>query len=143
LLATSGCSLWRLQPPAVTLANLQVIEATFFEQRFAVKLRVQNPNDLEIPIRGVSFELLLNGQPFARGVSDQAATLPRLGETVLEITAVSDLTGLLRQLHEWRKGDRPSLSYELKGRLVTDLVKDLTFAHRGTLDPPQSSGDKH
>ncbi len=64
-----------------------------------------NPNDVEIPLTGLNFEVEVNGQPFARGVSNKPVTVPRLGEEILEVTAVSTLANVLRQITEWKSGE--------------------------------------
>ncbi len=138
-----GCVLW-LKPPTVTLVSLDVLEANFFEQRYALKLRVQNPNDRDIRLTGLSFEVELNDQPFAKGVSDKPVILKGLCETMVEVTAVSDLAGVLRQVDEYRQGNRKSVSYRIKGRLVTGffISWDWDFVNSGAFDLPISSKDR-
>ena len=138
----SGCAGLRLQPPSVTLVSLKVVEASLFEQRFTFKLRVQNPNDRDIPITGMSFEVNLNDRPFAKGVSNKPVILPRLGEALVEVTAVSDLSGIIRQINELSKGQLTSLSYHIKGRLVTASFPDLSFENSGLIDMPASGQDR-
>jgi LEA14-like dessication related protein len=70
---------------SVTVASVNLIEASLLEQRFAFKLRIQNPNDMDIPVTGMSFEIILNDQSFAKGVSNKPVTLARLSETLLEV----------------------------------------------------------
>ena len=131
-----GCAGLRLQPPSVTVASLDLIEASLLEQRFTFKLRVQNPNDVDIPVTGISFEIKLNDKPFAKGVSDKPVKLTRLSETTMEVTAVSDLSGIIRQINELRRGKLNSVSYLIKGRIVTDFNIGLNFENSGTLDIP-------
>ncbi|MBU2053782.1 MAG: LEA type 2 family protein [Proteobacteria bacterium] len=133
VLLLAGCAGMMLQSPSVTLAGMEVLEATLFEQRFAFKLRVQNPNAMEIPITGLSFSVELNNQPFAKGVSDKPVTVPPLGEAVLEVTAVSGLGGILRQIKELRHPNRDSVSYRIKGRLMTGSFGSLDFDENGRL----------
>jgi len=136
VMLAAGCAGLRLQSPPVTLVSMNVIEASLFEQRFAFKLRVQNPNDIDIPLTGVSFEIKLNDQPFAKGVSNKPVSLPPLGEAVLEVTAVSDVSSLLRRIRELRKGNRGSLSYHIKGRLISGSLPEITFENSGTIGIP-------
>ena len=89
VLLMGGCAGMGIQTPSVTVASIEVIEAGLFEQRLAFKLRVLNPNNVEIPINGLSFEVELNGEPFAKGVSDKAVKVPRMGEAMLDVTAVT------------------------------------------------------
>jgi LEA14-like dessication related protein len=139
LLVLTGCAAMTLQPPSVTLAHLEVIEAGLFEQRFAFKLRLLNPNNRELDIAGLTFEVELNGQPFAKGVSNKPVKVPRLGEALLEVTAVSGLAGILRQLNEAAQGSRRAMTYRIKGRLLTDPYGSLPFDESGTLDLPRLS----
>jgi LEA14-like dessication related protein len=67
------------------VAGVEPIPGEGLEMRFNVKLRIQNPNDAPIEYNGVSLELDLNGQSFASGVSDQSGTVPRFGETVIDV----------------------------------------------------------
>lgn len=134
-----GCSgLDIRQPPSVTLAGIEVIEANLFEQRLALKLRVLNPNNVEIPVNGLSFEVELNGEPFAKGVSDRAVRVPRLGEAVLEVTAVTGLAGILRQLQGLSRGSNDALPYRIKGRLVIGSSLGIDFDERGRLEMPRA-----
>jgi len=132
-LLTAGCAGLKIQSPTVTLAGMEVIEAGLFEQRFAFKLRVQNPNDSEISITGLSFSVEINGRPFAKGVSDKPATVPRFGEALLEVAAVSNITGILRQVNELRKTNREEINYRIKGRLRTGSFAFLSFDESGKL----------
>jgi len=132
-LLAAGCAGLKIQSPSVTLAGMEVIEANLFEQRFAFKLRVQNPNDSEISITGLSFSVEINGQLFAKGVSDKPATVPRFGEAVLEVAAVSNLTGILRQVNELRRTNREEVTYRIKGRLMTGSFAYLSFDESGKL----------
>ena len=131
-----GCAGLKLQTPSVTVVSMNIVEASLFEQRFTFKLRVQNPNDMDIPVTGMSFEIKLNDQPFAKGVSNKPVNLPRLSETVMEVTAISDLSGILRQLNELRKGNLSAVSYFIKGRLVTGSFAALHFENSGMIEMP-------
>jgi LEA14-like dessication related protein len=139
VLLLGGCAGMGLQTPSVTLAGVEVIEAGLFEQRLAIKLRVLNPNNVEIPIKGLSFEVELNGEPFAKGVSDRAITVPRLGEAVLDVTAVTGFAGLLRQIQGLSRGNIDALSYHIKGRLMTGSSYGLNFDEQGRLEMPKAN----
>ena len=58
------------QKPEVSLAGLELAELKLFEQRFKMKLRIQNPNDVELKINGLTFDVDINGLPFAKGLSE-------------------------------------------------------------------------
>lgn len=122
--------------PEVSVAGLNLLQFGVFEQRFALRLRVQNPNDVELPIRGLSFDIQLNGQPFVRGVSDKTLTVPRYGEAVLDVAATSTLGNAVRQLRELQKAGQERIDYRLIGHLQLQGLGSLPFERRGDLQLP-------
>jgi LEA14-like dessication related protein len=124
----------RVEPPSVTVSDLRMGTAGVFEQQFFVKLRVQNPNDSDLQIKGSSFELELNDQPFAKGVSAQSVTVPRFGSEFVEIEAVSSLGNILRQAGAMTSdAGLEKFRYRIKGKLATRNAGSLPFDERGDL----------
>ena len=107
------------EPPTVTIADFGVGSAGLFEQQFNVRLRIQNPNAEEFRIDGIAFDLDVNGQPFAKGVGNQAVIVPRYSSGFMTVEAVSTLGGLLRQFGRLADGNRPAFKYRIKG--ITSL----------------------
>lgn len=124
------------QKPEVSVAGLKLVQVGVFEQRFILKLRVQNPNDVELRINGLSVEVELNGQPFITGLSDKGVTVPRFGEAVLEVMATSTLGSALKQLRELQKGGRERIDYRIVGRLNLSGIGTVPFERRGDLQMP-------
>jgi LEA14-like dessication related protein len=121
------------QPPELALSSIEGVDVGLLEQRYRLKLRVRNPNDTDLQVRGLSLAVELNGQPFARGVSDQTVTVPRMGEALLEVSATSSLGSVWRQLREVGKAGTQDLSYRLSGRLSLQGLGSLPFEEKGTL----------
>ena len=67
------------EAPRVTITDLTPKDMAIFEQRFDVKLRIQNPNDQELSINGLRFDIQLNEHEFASGMSGQHVAVPRFG----------------------------------------------------------------
>jgi LEA14-like dessication related protein len=133
----AACATAIRQPPAVTLAGVDLESIGLFEQRYVVQLRVTNPNDTDIPVEGLSFDVELNGLHFATGVSNAAVTVPRLGEALLEVKATSNLASFLRQLHDLREDGRGGLDYRIKGSLRVAGYGALPFERQGELAFPE------
>src|SRR5687768_9843028 len=89
LAVLSGCAglPGGMQPLNVTLADVRPLQMGLLEQEYAMRIRVQNPNQREIPLQGVSFAVELNGKTFAKGVSRQTGTVPAFGDVLLDVTA--------------------------------------------------------
>lgn len=108
----------RREPPIVSLAGLEMGEMTLFEQRYRLQLRVQNPNDVELPISGLHCTLVINDREFANGVSDASVTVPRFGEALLSVDVVSDLRRVIAQLRDRERQPLNSITYRLSGKFT-------------------------
>lgn len=135
--ALAGCAalLPKLETPHLSVIGIQVVSTTMFEQRFNVKMRVQNPNDRELPIRGLKYTMELAGQDFGRGMSAKAFTVPALGEAEFDMIVTTNLaTSLLKILPQLEKNPE-SLEYRLQGTVSTDLglLRTIPFSESGRL----------
>lgn len=139
-LAAAGCaSVASLEAPEVRVTSLQLLEAesSSMEQRFAVGLRLINPNNKDITIDGLDFELALNERRLARGVSNESFELPRLGEAETRVVVTTSVFDLLRQAVELGgRRDQP-MDYRVHGRLHlgSGFLRRLPFDYSGTLSP--------
>jgi LEA14-like dessication related protein len=140
LLLAAGCAnLAALQAPEVQVTSLQLLEPApgSLEQRFAVGLRLTNPNNRALAVDGLDFELDLNDRRLARGVTNRAFELPRLGETETSVIVTTSVFDLLRQAVELGSGRQAAMDYRLRGRLHlgSGFVRSVPFDHRGKLTP--------
>lgn len=119
LLTACAGSPSRMEPLSVTLSDIQPGQMGLLEQEYLIKIRVQNPNNVEIPVTGLSYRIELNGKSFAKGVSKQDITLPAFGEVVLDATAVGGLGGIISQVAQFQKGVPDKVSYRLTGKLAS------------------------
>jgi LEA14-like dessication related protein len=142
-LTLTGCAqvLRHTDPPRVSLVNLQLVEATLFEQRFEVDLRLQNPNPFPLPLAGMSYALDLNDSRFAEGVSNTSVVIPAYGESVIGVQVSSNLGGVLEQLYRLQRGEPPEFRYRLAGSVsLVDQAFRLPFERTGEirLTPPET-----
>ena len=137
VISLEACAAFSMQEPlSVTIADLKPIEVGILEQRYALKVRLLNPNDAEITFDGVVFDLAINDVAFAKGVSNQRSVIPRFGEAVIDVHAVSGLQNILMQINELLKGERTTLTYRIKGRLHTGGFGYTRFDSSGEIAIP-------
>ncbi len=106
-----------------------------------VKLRVQNPNDQALRFNGSFVRLDVDGRRFATGVSNQAGTVPRYGETVIAIPMSVSMLDLARHAMGALGGSpRDKLGYELSGKLDGEGFSGLRFHSTGELSLPAALG---
>ena len=139
LVVLAGCTSLgaKLETPRVSLVGIQLQEASFFEQRLRVRLRVQNPNDLVLPVRGIDVQFELDGEDFAQGVSERAFDVPALGEAEFDMLVTANAaTALLKILDKDRGGRLEALDYRIRGKLSTSLglLRSVPFDERGQID---------
>ncbi len=116
----SGCAslFWTGEEPHVDIVNIIPKEMRLMEQTFLMELRIQNPSERVLNITGLVFDLDINGQPFARGVSNQSLKVERLSTEIVQIEAYTGLTSILKQLSATSRGSYESgFKYRLKGSL--------------------------
>jgi LEA14-like dessication related protein len=123
------------ETPRVSLVSIQPLDMQMLEQRFALQLRIMNPNDVEIPVEGLSYALEINQREFAYGVSQQAVSIPPYGEALLRVEVVSNLLNVMRQLQQMSDSPKDGgLEYRLRGKIgLAGLRGGLPFDYAGKL----------
>jgi LEA14-like dessication related protein len=145
-LLAAGCSGLPigLEAPRVSLADIGVGGGGLLEQRFVLRLRVQNPNDRDIPLDGLSFTVELNGEEFAHGVSNRPVVLQRLSDTLVDVEGVSNLAAVVTQLQHFKAGPdgREALNYRIHGKLASGLMGSIPFDRQGEIALPGDLGGR-
>lgn len=140
LALAAGCAtLYGLAPPRVNVSSVTPVDFTLLEQKFLVKVRVQNPNDADLEVKGMTFDLGLNGKSFATGVSGQSVTIPRFGSNLVEVEMVSGLAGVVRQFAGVAGGTAPPrFTWRLQGKLHLSqpVPASLGFDESGEIEIP-------
>jgi LEA14-like dessication related protein len=140
-LALAGCAGvgQQLDPPRISLANIQVQEVTGLEAAFQIQLRVFNANDVDLKVKGIKAELEVNDQAFATGVSNTPVDIPSYGTELVTITVYSSVIKMFRSVYGLK--DSEELKYRLNGKLRVSgnnmLPTTLPFESEGqvTLKP--------
>jgi LEA14-like dessication related protein len=155
LLPLAGCATMSpsLEAPRINLVDLRPQPAKGLETAFDLQLRLINPNDVALKIKGIDCRLELNEATIVSGVSNRAVELPALGTIVYPVTAYSSASNFiflfLRLVASGnRSPDDLELNYSLQGRVfLADGVPGLnrlSFKSEGDLlkliqPPPKSS----
>jgi LEA14-like dessication related protein len=132
--ALCGCSLFvpKLETPALSIVNVQLLKGSdLWHQELKVRLRVQNPNDRSLPIKGLTYELDLDDQDFAHGESGASFVVPALGEAEFDMSVHANLTSLAIKL----LGQGASqVQYHIRGNIAlsSGLLRHLKFDDQGT-----------
>lgn len=130
----AGTPIKPLEEPTVTLVNVTPAEMTLFEQRYDVTLRIQNPNNVALPVTGLKFDLALNGKNFARGVRNEKVQIPALGEITTDVAVTTTALGWLDQVTAMKNTESDAgLSYTLSGTIYLEgYLRSVPFSRHGT-----------
>src|SRR5512143_73538 len=132
LAACSGLPL-NAVAPRVSVAEVNIKRLGLFEQRFDVGLRVSNPNDFDLTIEALEFDLEVNGHPLATGLSQGATRIAAASSTLLRIDAVTQSENLIRQFQTLSPESlKDGVPYRIRGRLRSDRSPNwVPFDHAG------------
>ena len=125
----------RFQKPELSIVDAQLASSTLWEQRLKVRVRVQNPNDRALPVKGIEYTMEVMGQPAATGVSDASFVVPAMGEAEFDMNVTTNLAGtLLRLLSRGPDALGQSVPYRLAGKvqLSQGWLRSIPFEERGT-----------
>lgn len=132
--ALSGCTLFvpKLETPRLAIVDIEVRRANFMEQQLTVRMRVENPNDRSLPIKGLSYTVYLGGQEFATGVSDASFVVPALGTAEFNMDVTANAAGALFSI--LGKSHGQGIDYLMKGRveLTHGWLRSIPFEQSGT-----------
>ena len=124
-----------LEPPLVTVANIEPLPSQGFAPQFKVVLELQNRNNQPLNLGGLDFDLEVDGRRFASGVSATELTLQPLSRARAEVNVTINGFSLARQLFSWMQTTPDALAYEISGHLHLQqgLMRRLAFSQKGEL----------
>lgn len=138
LLSLNGCAVFNRSyiEPDVSLANVEMLRSNLWEQSFRLRMRVDNPNDRSLPIRGMHYQIYLNDARLATGVTDHAFDVPAYGSEYFNLTVRSNIWRHLGDLLKMAETQQP-IDYRIDGHIRTGYfwAPRLNLSESGTLDP--------
>jgi len=136
-LTLAACAATHFETPELRLVNIEMQRSELFDQRFKLRLRVLNPNDRALPVKGIVATMDLNGEAFAQGVAGEAFTVPAHGEAEFDMLLSANMAGaILKLVSGMRDGKAPeSLDYRLRGKLslASGLLRSIPFEETGSI----------
>jgi LEA14-like dessication related protein len=88
-------------------------------------------------VRGLEYTIIMMGDSFAEGMSDQAFVLPALGEAEFDMLVTTNFVSSFGRLLSRVQGGRlEDIDYEITGKVMVDkgMLRKIPFNHRGTVD---------
>jgi LEA14-like dessication related protein len=124
----------KFERPRLSVAGIEMKDASLSEQHVRVKLRVYNPNTVALPIEGISYTVDVAGEELGRGVTADSFTVPAHGEAEFEILMTTNLAPVLFKVMPLLKESGHPIEYHLVGKVSTSrmFLRSIPFDEHGT-----------
>jgi LEA14-like dessication related protein len=127
-----ACAYTHLQQPELSIVAVDLVRGDVFQQQLRVRMRVHNPNDVELPVRSISYEVELAGRAFAHGESTGEFVIPPNGDTQFDVNVTANAAAAV--LHLLSSGqDNPQYRISGKVQLGSGMLHNIPFDHSGEL----------
>jgi LEA14-like dessication related protein len=127
----------KFQAPRLTVVAASLTSTDVFSQQFRVRLRVENPNAQDLPIKSINYTLLLEGDSFAEGVSEAPFVVPASGEKEFDLNMQTNYVSSIGRLLSRLTGtNRKTIAYTFTGYVTVDATfsPTLKFTESGAVD---------
>lgn len=124
----------RFKEPQLDVVDVEMLKGDLLRQELRVRMRVQNPNNRELPVRGIEYQVQVAGEAFAHGESERDFVVPANGEAQFDVSVTANAAAaLLRLLGSGRKLD--AVDYQITGKvmLAKGMLRNIPFDQKGTL----------
>jgi LEA14-like dessication related protein len=121
----ASCSKWvegEYKDPDIELVHVEVVRAKLLEQQFILHFRIDNPNPMILPVRGLDYNLQLNGIKFAEGESRERFTIPAYGRKTFQVPIRTNLWRHLKKLVGMLEKPNKPVAYRLQAEVETGLL---------------------
>lgn len=137
--ALASCAAFgpKLETPAISMVGVQVMSGDMFSQLFKVRVKVENPNDIEVPVESIEYTVFLEGDRFGVGTTDQAFVLPARGEAEFDMMLTTDFVSAFGRLLSRMGGSKlENVEYVITGKLhlAKGLMRTIPFSHKGVVN---------
>ncbi len=127
----------RLETPRLSVVNAQLVKGDLFEQRLKVRMRVQNPNDRELAVKGITYTIDVAGEEFGQGMAANSFVVPRMGEAEFDMMVTANMASMLVRVlgnDKNRNADLNSVDYRIHGKvsLASGLLRSIPFEDKGS-----------
>jgi len=121
----------KLEKPNLSVVSVQMLKSDLWHQELKLRMRVQNPNDRALPVKGLSYELDVDDQELAHGISGDSFVVPALGEAEFDMSMSANMASVLVKVLS--QGGSP-VDYRIRGKIAlsSGWLRSIPFDQHGT-----------
>jgi len=146
-LILSACSSLPLSdpiPPEVSVDRFRLGKLSLRKQEVHLRLKVDNPNNFQLPLQVLTFNVNVEGVELANGSSDQAVTIPANGDALLDVSVSS--SRLFKFVFDYLAGvskGKTETEYTVAGFVkLSNWPQRIPFDVDGVFDTPEELIDR-
>jgi LEA14-like dessication related protein len=132
-LTGSGCSLFvpRFETPKLSIVNVTLLKSDLWHQELRVRMRVVNPNDRTLPVKGLTYSLKVDDEEFAHGESGASFVVPALGEAEFDMSVSANMASMMIKVLGQGANQ---VDYHLTGKIALSagLLRSIPFDEHGS-----------
>ncbi len=118
LVQLGGCATLKLQPPQLAVTGIKPAASSGgLSAAFEIQLNIVNPNGVALPIKGMSYQLALNGVQVLRGASGDIASIPAYGNANVSLPVTANLFAAPKLLLQLADQTANAVDYELSATI--------------------------
>jgi LEA14-like dessication related protein len=121
----------KVETPEVTLESVRVVRIVDNRAEISMGLKLFNPNGYAIAIKGLDYELSLDGRQAATGRTTRVETLPPRGEGKVDLSGRVDVGAIATSM--MALGSQIPVNYSLKGTLSIQDWAPIPFSRSGKI----------
>ncbi len=128
----AGCSsLTKLKAPDLKVVGVSFMGGDGHHQQLQLRIHVDNPNDRQIAVQTIDYQLALAGAHVADGSSAEPFTVPPLGQTEFKLNVNADLNMLIKVVGAHLND--PTVEYQATGtlHLAEGMIREIPFKGHG------------
>lgn len=134
LLTLTACASWftPYEQPDVNITSFSMAPSADGTPGFLIGLQVVNPNSRALPIRGMTYNVEIDGHRILSGAEPDLPKIAAYSSEEITIRATPDLLGSARLLNNFFSKRREAINYTFNARLdLSGLMPDLTIEEKG------------
>ena len=130
-----GCASFapHLKAPDLRVVGLTYLGGDNRHQQLRLRIQVTNPNNQQIAVHAIDYQVSLAGSHFADGSSAEPFTVPALGQSEFNLNVNADVAALVSVVGAHLNDS--TLDYELTGtlHLAEGMLRNIPFKNHGKL----------
>jgi LEA14-like dessication related protein len=139
VLTTCQTLMSAIKEPIVSLQSVELAKINFTGVELLCKVKVENPNPIDIPFPEVSWNLFINTNAFIGGVVKNDKSLKSRGSTVIDVLVNLDYLGVFNTFKSLKGSKQADYKIALATKFNLPIFGEKVwhFEHEGDVPVPQ------